>query len=745
MKIPSPEDVLAFLKDSPSPLTKRELVRAFGIKGDGRRQLNQMLRSLEENGQIVKQRGGAYSIPDTLPKVLTVVVNEITIDGDVYAAPENWDERLQGDAPVILISPDKKGHPSVTKGDRALVELKRIDVNDYEARIIRRLGEVKGNVMGIVAKDRKGYILRPTDKRAKYDFDLKEADLNGAKDGDLVLATLQSQRGLKRQRAQIVEIVGARGDIKSVSLISLHEAGLSEKFPNEVIDETKGMKVPDTKGREDLRHIPLVTIDGADARDFDDAVYAEKTEHGGFKIIVAIADVSHYVEAGGALDQEAYKRGNSTYFPDRVIPMLPEALSNDLCSLRPKENRACVAMHMTIDQNGKLIAQKVSRALMRSEARLIYEQVQAAKDGMTDDTTGPLMERVINPLYEAYDILWKAREKRHALELDLPETKIVVDDDSNMTGITQRTRLDAHKLIEEFMILANVAAARTLESMNRSCVYRVHERPDGAKIDGVRDFIESFGLSLPKGQVTSNKQINQILLKASELPYKHLIHQVLLRAQSQARYSPENAGHFGLALDKYAHFTSPIRRYADLLVHRSLMGLLTDGEDAALDQICEHISGTERVSAQAERSAIDRFSAAFMRDKVGATFTGNITGVTRAGLFISLHETGADGLLPMRMLPNDYYVHDERQHALIGRKSSRIYRLGAEIEVKIFEADAVSGGLLLQPANELGADIPGINFPPPNMRGAAGRGPNNKGGKKGGYRGKKKKGKPRKK
>jgi ribonuclease R len=738
MNIPSPEDVIEFLKNSSAPRTKREMVRAFGIKGDGRRLFNQTLRGLEQDGQLVKHKGGGYSVPDTLPKVLTIIVTEVTIDGDVYATPETWDKTLQGEPPVILISPDKKGHPSVAKDDRALVELRRTDKDEYEARIIRRLGEVKGNVMGMVTKQRNGYVLKPTDKRAKYDFDLKEADLNGAKDGDLVLAALQSQRGLKRQRAQIVEVIGSSSDIKSVSLISLHEAGLSEKFPDEVIAETVGMKVPDVKGREDLRDIPLVTIDGADARDFDDAVYAEKTTQG-YKIIVAIADVAHYVRSGSPLDQEAFKRGNSTYFPDRVIPMLPEALSNDLCSLRPRENRACMAMHMEIDDDGKLLSQRVSKALMRSEARLIYEQVQAAKDGTPDDLTAPLMERVINPLYDAYNVLWKAREKRHALELDLPEKQILINDKNEMVGITQRSRLDAHKMIEEFMILANVAAARVLEGKKRSCVYRVHERPDGSKIDSVRDFIESFGLSLPKGQITSNQQINQILLKASELPYKHLIHQVLLRAQSQARYSPENAGHFGLALQRYAHFTSPIRRYADLIVHRSLAGLLTDGEEAELESICEHISATERVSAQAERSAVDRFTSAFMQDKVGATFTGRITGVTRAGLFIMLDETGADGLLPMRTLPDDYYVHDEKQHALIGRKSKRIYRLGAEIQVRIKEADPVSGGMIFETVNAFGADIPGVDFGKINTGGGY-QGQRKKGNFK--RKGPKKKGKP---
>jgi ribonuclease R len=435
---------------------------------------------------------------------------------------------------------------------------------------------------------------------------------------------------------------------------------------------------------------------------------------------VAIADVAHYVRPNSALDREAYRRGNSTYFPDRVVPMLPEALSNDLCSLRPHEDRACMGFHLWINEKGELTKHRVFRGLMRSHARLVYEQVQAAKDGQPDDTTAPLLKDVIEPLYEAYEVLDKAREERGALDLDLPERQILIDDKGKMTGVTKRSRLDAHKLIEEFMILANVAAAQALEAKKAPCIYRIHDKPSADKLDSAREFVEAFGLSLPKGGVAKPAQINHLLHKAASMEYSQLISQVILRTQSQAVYHPENIGHFGLALRRYAHFTSPIRRYADLLVHRSLIrayglgeGGLSDEEKVTLAEKAEHISQTERTSAEAERNAVDRFTAAWMSERIGAEFSGVINGVTRFGLFVTLDENGADGLIPMRSLPDDYYVHDEKQHALVGRKHKRIYRLGAKVQIRLKEADGLTGSSLFELANEKSADIPGANFKSP--------------------------------
>ena len=504
-------------------------------------------------------------------------------------------------------------------------------------------------------------------------------------------------------------------DPKVISLIAIHEAGLNEEFASQVIDETKNIEVPPLGNREDLRDIPLVTIDGADARDFDDAVFAEKNDKGGFHLVVAIADVSHYVRYKSELDKEAWTRGNSTYFPDRVVPMLPEQLSNNLCSLMPKVERACLAVHMTIDEQGELTQYKFVRGLMKSAARLTYDQVQAAKDGNRDADTDVIYDSVITPLYEAYDLLDKARQKRGALDLDLPERQILINDEGDMTGVTKRARFDSHKLIETFMIMANVAAASALEDKSAPCLYRAHDKPSADKIDSAKDFLDAFGFSLP-ANIVEPKQMNHLLEKAKGHEYSQLISLMILRTQAQARYSSENIGHFGLALQKYAHFTSPIRRYADLFVHRSLIsayglgeGGLGDGEEQRMDETAEHISATERVSADAERSAVDRFTAAYLESKVHAEFSGVINGVTRFGLFVTLDEIGADGLVPIRTLPQDYYVHDEDQHALIGRKTRRIFRLGARVKIRVIEAEKLSGSTVFELVDaEKGADIPGF-------------------------------------
>jgi ribonuclease R len=717
-------EVLKFIQSSPRAVSKRDIANAFGIKGGDRRvALKQILKQLEKDGIIIKQPGGDYSVPDGLPNVTVVEIISITVDGEIHATPLEWNEELQGKKPKIEIMPDKKHFPVMKEHGRALVRLKRVNDKFYEAHIIKPLDTERGRVMGLIRIQKSGPVLIPTEKKARYDFDVNPGDLNGAKEGDLAVGEIQPSRTAGKKRVRILEVIGRRDDPRAISLISLYESGLTEEWPEAVIKDTEGMKVPEVKGREDLRDIPLVTIDGADARDFDDAVFAEKTEDGGFHLIVAIADVAYYVRHGMALDNEAQRRGNSTYFPDRVVPMLPEALSNDLCSLRPHEPRACMAVHMWIDEHGNMKKYKFVRGLMRSQARLTYEQVQAAYDGVKDDITTDIMEPVINPLYQAYRVLDEARTKRGALDLDLPERQILVDKAGVMTGVQKRLRLDAHKMIEEFMILANVAAASALEDKRNPdqfpCVYRIHDKPSFDKLNSVREFIESFGLTLPKGQVTEPRQINGVLKAGAKLPFSHLISQVILRSQSQAVYSTENIGHFGLALERYAHFTSPIRRYADLLVHRALIsayglgpGGLDQGEIARIDEIAQHISGTERTSMEAERSAVDRFTASYLSSHIGAEFKGKISGVTRFGLFVTLDESGADGLVPMKSIGDDFYIHDEEQHCLVGRRKGKVYRLGAAVTVKLTEADGLSGSTVLALTGESlnGADIPGLRF-----------------------------------
>jgi ribonuclease R len=530
-------------------------------------------------------------------------------------------------------------------------------------------------------------------------------DAGGAQPGELVLAEPQPGRAYGLTPARIVERLGSTDNPRAISLIAVHTHDIPTAFPPAAIAQAEAATPVTPAGRLDLRDVPLVTIDGADARDFDDAVWAEPDSHadneGGWHLLVAIADVAHYVRPGDALDRAAYERGNSVYFPDRVVPMLPEALSNDLCSLRPKEDRACLAAQLWIDRHGRLKRHRFDRAIMRSAARLTYEQVQAARDGRADDTTGPLAEPVLKPLYGAYRVLAEARRKRGTLEIDLPERQIVIGQDGKVARIAPRARLDSHKLIEEFMILANVAAAEALEGRRQPCMYRVHDAPDPERVQALREFLETLGFSLAKGQVLKPAQFNHILEKSAGTPHARMIHELVLRSQAQAQYSPDNLGHFGLALRRYAHFTSPIRRYSDLLVHRALIGGFGLGaggigpeEGARFPELGEHISGTERRAVAAERDASDRYIAAFLADRVGAVFPGAISGVTRFGLFITLDETGADGLIPMRRLPDDYYEHDEARHCLIGRSSGRRFDLGGTVVVRLVEADPVTASLL---------------------------------------------------
>ena len=460
------------------------------------------------------------------------------------------------------------------------------------------------------------------------------------------------------------------------------------------------------KNRADLRALPLVTNDGADARDFDDAVWAEpdpdRNNPGGWRLLVAIADVAWYVRPGDPLDKEACERGNSVYFPDRVVPMLPEALSNGWCSLVPNEDRPCLAAHLRIDADGNLLSHRFERAMMRSAARLTYTQVQEAREGRPDDDTDPLTDTVIAPLYGAYEALARARKGRGVLELDLAERRVVIGEDGAVVRVETRERFDSHKLIEEFMICANVAAAVGLEEGKRPCVYRVHDQPSRDKLEALHQFLDTLGIKFPRGQVVRAKDLNRILAKAEGRPDARMINEVVLRSQAQAVYDPANIGHFGLALRRYCHFTSPIRRYADLLIHRALiegLGLGAGGQGGDvpdLARVSEHISATERRAAAAERDAVDRFTAGYLAEKVGAVFAGRINGVTRFGLFVTLDESGGDGLVPMSSLPDDYYVHDEKNHRLVGRSTRRAFHLGDAVEVRLAEANPITGGLILE-------------------------------------------------
>jgi len=569
------------------------------------------------------------------------------------------------------------------------------------------------SVVGVVTKAKFGWTLDLADRKDKTTYSVRGPDKAKALEGVLISArVLKSGKG-GRQEVEIVKELGDPADPRTASLIAIETNGIPTVFPPEALTEAAAAKPVTLAGRADLRAIPLITIDGEDSRDFDDAVFAEPQGNGGWHLIVAIADVAHYVKPESALDREAYRRGNSTYFPDRVIPMLPEALSNDLCSLMPHKDRACLAAHLWLDQAGELVKWTFERGVMKSHARLTYGQIQKAMDGRTDKTTAPLLEPVIRPLYGAYACLMAARLERGTLELDLPERKITLDRQGRVTAIALRERLESHKLIEEFMICANVAAAAQLEGKGGLCLYRVHDKPSEIKLEALRDFLDTLGIKLAPARQLHPRMLTRILENAAGGKHAHVINEVMLRSQSQAAYSHENIGHFGLALAKYAHFTSPIRRYADLVVHRGLIRALNLGADGLpdsalkeLEKSAAHISGTERRSATAERDVIDRFTTLFVADKIGATFPARISGVARFGLFARLDETGADGIIPFNALPRDFYAYDEKSQSLVGQRKARVYKLGQAVAVTLDRADPLTGSMSFSIAEQKAAPRP---------------------------------------
>src|SRR5580658_901135 len=624
-----------------------------------------------------------------------VLITGTDSDGDPVGRPDPWDP-TNGRAPLIRMMAEKPGQPGLAPGDRVLARLRPTGPGKYQGRTISRASETPSRILGVYRPGHPDGRIIPTDRRAKAEWTVPHGQSTGAEAGEIVLAEPLAHHRLGLKPARIIERLGKLGDARSISLIAIHTHDIPVAFPADALAEASDAKGVDHTHREDLRHIPLITIDGEDARDFDDAVFAEP-DSAGFRLIVAIADVAWYVRPGSALDRSARTRGNSVYFPDRVVPMLPEQLSNHWCSLRPEEDRGCLFVEMRIDRTGRKLSHRFGRGLMRSAARLTYEQVQHAVD-----TDGALRVNP-RPLYDAYRALLDARIARGTLDLDLPERKVVLSPEGEVLNVAPRPRLDSHRLIEEFMVLANVAAAEELERLGRPCMYRVHAPPSDEKLAALRGFLHGLGISLPPGDQVHPRDLDRILRKVAGTPEAQVVNEVMLRSQSQAAYSPDNIGHFGLALTRYAHFTSPIRRYADLLVHRSLIaglrlgpGGLADNEVAAFPDTATHITSTERRAALAERDAIDRYLAAFMADKVGARFAARISGVTRFGLFVTVLPGGATGIVPMSSLPDDFWHHDEMEQTLTGQRTRQVFRLAQDVDVRLAEANPVTGGLVFQ-------------------------------------------------
>jgi ribonuclease R len=715
--LPTRDEVLKFIEENPDRAGKRDLAKAFNIKGDARVYLKDLLRELGDEG-LLEKRARRLSRPGTLPPISVLNIIGRDNDGGLISRPAEWDEENYGKPPVVTIRRTRLNKssdgPAVGVGDRVLAKIfrnKDSDGPEYSARVIKVVDQSSNAVLGVLRKLSNGeWRLEPVNRK-QPEVQLDPKSLADAESGDLVEVELTSSRRYGLPSGKVRQVVGSIDSEKALSMIAIHEHEIPHIFPDDVIREAEAAKPATLDGREDWRELPLLTIDPSDAKDHDDAVYAEPDTDpdnvGGHVVVVAIADVAAYVRPNSALDREALKRGNSVYFPDRVVPMLPERISNDLCSLRELEDRPALAVRMVFDANGHKKSHKFHRILMRSAAKLAYAQAQAAIDGATDEKTAPILDTILKPLWAAYGALKRGRDAREPLELDLPEKKILLGPDGKVDKVIVPERLDAHKLIEEFMIQANVAAAEVLEAHRQPLIFRIHDEPALAKQESLREFLRTLEINLAKGVALKPAQFNRILEAVDGTDHQDLVNQVVLRTQSQAIYSPDNIGHFGLHLRKYAHFTSPIRRYADLIVHRALIkalgfgkGGLTTDEEAHLEETAALISSTERRAMLAERETVDRLIAHFLAAHLGDEYEGRVTGVTKAGLFVSLATYGADGLVPISTLGNEYYLYDEANHALAGEKSGKGFRLGDNVTVRLVEALPVAGALRFEMVSE---------------------------------------------
>jgi ribonuclease R len=717
--LPTREEIVRYLETAQGKVGKREIAKAFGIKGGDRLELKSLLADLATEGVLVGNRKHLKR-SGQVPNVAVLEVVDRDDEGELVAEPVAWEEDAGPRPRILVLMPTGRSRDadiSLGTGDRFLARVTRLEGEDvagyaHEAEPIKKLAREKRRLLGIFRqRPRGGGSIDPVDRRDLKTWPVHEGNEGEAKDGDLVRFDILSRHRAGLPEARVAETLGNPKDQRQISLIAIHAHGIPDEFPEAVKREAESLPPLTTGDRVDLTRLPLLTIDPVDARDHDDAVAAvadtDPRNEGGYVVTVAIADVAHYVTSGSRLDREAQLRGNSVYFPDRVVPMLPERISNDLCSLREGELRPCLAVTMTFDRNGTKKRHRFERAVMRSAAKLSYQDAQAAFDGNPGEKAGPLMEGALRPLWDAYQCLKRGREARAPLDLDLPERKIVMDAEGRVARIHIPERLEAHRLIEEMMIQANVAAAETLEERHTPCVYRVHDQPSKEKLAALAEFLESLEIKLPKGEGLKPSDFNRILERTRKLPVTDLVNEVVLRAQAQAEYATRNIGHFGLHLQKYAHFTSPIRRYADLLVHRALIRALRLGDDglpkeaeSGLSDVARSISEAERRAMAAERETSDRLLAAFLADRTGADFPARISGVTRSGLFVRLRETGADGFVPISTIGRDYWHHDEGLHALIGERSGLGYRLGDSVEVRLVEAIPAAGALRFEMLTE---------------------------------------------
>ena len=713
--LPTRKQILDFIEQSGQPAGKREIARAFGLSSHDKIMLKALLKDMADEGLIDSSPGRAFHKAGGVPKVTVLRVVSVD-DGQVWAQPESW----HADTPppklrVIERGQGKARRSALALNDRILARTEEAG-RGYVAHPMKKLQRSAELVLGVVRREGTSFYLTPVDKKERRELPISE--LKDAQEGDLVLAEPSGRP--PRVTARVDAILGDPFAPRSFSLIAIHKYGLRDEFRTEAVVEAKHVaKQKLGEDREDLTHLPIVAIDPEDARDHDDAIWASPRDDGdGWDAIVAIADVSFYVRPGGELDREARARGNSVYFPDRVVPMLPHELSSDICSLKQGETRAAVACHLHVGKDGALKSWRFSRAKICVAANIAYEDAQAAMDAAGEEVIenasspcsmseleGPvskdLVKQALKPLWDCWRALLAARNKREPLELDLPERRVMLDEKGRILSVAPRERLDAHRLVEDFMIAANVAAAKALERKKAPVMYRVHEAPGREKLIALKDYLATFDLEFALGQVIRPAIFNRIIERIGpDHDARAEIMEQLLRTQMQARYGPEPHGHFGLALASYAHFTSPIRRYADLLVHRALVsgyrlgdGGLSPAEAEQFTEIGEHISMLERRAMEAERETIDRYVAAFLADKVGQILRCRITGVQPFGFFATVEDLGGDGLVPAAILGNEYFRYDEAARALVGEDSGETYRVGQHLELKLVEANPASGAL----------------------------------------------------
>ncbi len=729
--LPSREEVLAFIAREraaadkndgaiPAKIGKREIARAFGVTGADRIALKRLLKELESDG-AVERRGKTLRKAGALPDVVLADVIARDRDGDLIAEPVEWDVVEYGPAPRILVRTPRKprpGEPIPGLNDRALLRVEQarhVERGEppYAGRVLKLVSKARAQVLGVfrALPDGGGRLIPIVKKGQPSELDIPKGAEGGAVDGDLVSVDLQRDRRFGLPLAKVREKLGSVKSEKAISLIAIHTHNIPNEFRSDTLAEAASAREATMDLREDWRGLPLLTIDPADAKDHDDAVHAEPdpdpSNDDGFVITVAIADVAAYVRPQRPLDREALDRGNSVYFPDRVVPMLPERISNDLCSLKPLVDRPALAVRMIVDKHGRKRSHTFHRIMMRSAAKLAYAQAQAAIDGHVDEVTAPILHKVLRPLWAAYEALKLEREQRSPLDLDLPERKILLKPDGSVDRVIIPPRLDAHRLIEEFMILANVAAAETLEQKQQQLIYRAHDEPTQEKINALAEFLSTIGIKLAKGEAMRPHHFNRILDRVRDTEHMHVVNEIVLRSQAQAEYTSENYGHFGLHLKRYAHFTSPIRRYADLIVHRALIRALGLGPDGLPDmtpvelaEIAERISLAERRAMAAERETVDRLIASHLADRIGASFQARIGGVTKVGLFVKLTDTGADGFIPAATLGSDYFRYDETLHALIGSRTGEMHRLGDMVEVRLVEVAPFAGAMRFEMLSE---------------------------------------------